>query len=86
MAIKNTDISPLLSEGNNITLSQSGNVITVNTAPSGSNTQIQFNDSGVFAGDTGLTFNKTTDLLTTGAVEITEEEALNCILPTTGSI
>lgn len=34
----------------------------------GSNTQIQFNDSGVLAGDAGLTFNKTTDTLSTNSV------------------
>ena len=33
--------------------------------PGGSNTQIQFNDSGAFAGDSNLTFNKTTDTLKT---------------------
>ncbi len=32
--------------------------------PGGANTQIQFNNSGSFAGDSGLTFNSTTDLLT----------------------
>jgi hypothetical protein len=31
----------------------------------GSNTQVQFNDGGSAAGDTGLTFNKTTDTLST---------------------
>lgn len=31
----------------------------------GSNTQVQFNDAGSFAGDAGLTFNKTTDTLST---------------------
>jgi hypothetical protein len=31
--------------------------------PAGSNTQIQFNDSGAFGGDAGLTYNKTTDKL-----------------------
>ena len=36
----------------------------VNTVPSGSDTQIQFNDSGSFGGDTGLTYNKSTDSLT----------------------
>jgi len=36
----------------------------INTVPSGSDTQIQFNDSGSFGGDTGLTYNKTTDSLT----------------------
>lgn len=35
-----------------------------NTNPGGSNTQVQFNDSGVFGGDANFTFNKTTDTLT----------------------
>jgi hypothetical protein len=33
-------------------------------SPGGSNTQVQFNDSGSFGGDSGLTYNKTTDVLT----------------------
>lgn len=33
--------------------------------PGGSDTQIQFNDGGVFGGDVDLTYNKTTNLLTT---------------------
>lgn len=33
----------------------------------GSDTQLQFNDGGSFAGDSGLTFNKTTNALTIGA-------------------
>lgn len=37
--------------------------------PAGNNTEIQFNDSGVLAADSGLTFNKTTNILSvTGAV------------------
>ena len=32
--------------------------------PAGANTQVQFNDAGSFAGDAGLTYNKTTDALT----------------------
>jgi hypothetical protein len=32
----------------------------------GSDTQVQFNDGGNLAGDSGLTFNKTTDTLTSG--------------------
>jgi hypothetical protein len=32
----------------------------------GSNTQVQFNDAGAFGGDSGFTYNKTTDLLTIG--------------------
>lgn len=34
--------------------------------PGGSNTQVQFNDAGVFGGDDGLQFNKTTNKLTAG--------------------
>lgn len=37
------------------------------TSPGGSDTQVQFNDGGAFGGDSGLTFNKTTNLLTVGA-------------------
>jgi hypothetical protein len=32
--------------------------------PGGSDTQVQFNDGGSFGGDSGLTYNKTTDTLT----------------------
>lgn len=52
---------------NSTSLLGSGN-ITVSATPSGSDTQIQFNDAGVFGGDAQLTFNKTSGLLTvTGA-------------------
>lgn len=34
----------------------------------GSTTQVQFNDAGAMAGDAGLTYNKTTDALTTGSL------------------
>ena len=33
----------------------------------GSNTQVQFNDSGSFGGDSGFTYNKTTDTVTAGS-------------------
>lgn len=39
--------------------------------PGGSDTQVQFNDSSAFGGDAGLVYNKTTDLLTAGAVSLT---------------
>ena len=38
---------------------------TTAAAVGGSDTQVQFNDGGVFAGDAGLVFNKTTNALTT---------------------
>jgi hypothetical protein len=45
-----------------------GNLDLVDTTTAaGSNTQVQFNDGGSLAGDSGLTFNKTTNALTVGA-------------------
>lgn len=41
------------------------------TSPGGADTQVQFNDGGVFAGDSALTWNKTTDRLTSGFITIT---------------
>lgn len=39
--------------------------------PGGSNTQVQFNDSGIFSGSNGLTFNKSTGLVTiTGSLNV----------------
>lgn len=35
--------------------------------PGGNDTYVQFNDGGTFGGDAGLTYNKTTDALTSGA-------------------
>jgi hypothetical protein len=41
------------------------------TTGNSANTQIIFNDAGTLRGDTGLTYNKTTDLLSVGAATIT---------------
>ena len=41
---------------------------TVSANPGGSNTQIQFNNDGEFAGSAGLTFDDSTDTLETGVV------------------
>jgi hypothetical protein len=41
------------------------------TTGNSANTQIIFNDNGVLRGDSGLTYNKTTDLLSVGAATIT---------------
>jgi hypothetical protein len=41
------------------------------TTGNSANTQIIFNDNGVLRGDAGLTYNKTTDLLSVGAATIT---------------
>ena len=42
----------------------SGSGDLIGSAPGGSDTYVQFNDSGNLGGDIGLTFNKTTDALT----------------------
>ena len=39
--------------------------------PGGSSGQVQFNDSGSFGGDSGFTYNKTTDTVTAGAFTTT---------------
>ena len=41
-----------------------GSGTLIGAAPGGSDTQIQFNDGGNLGGDSGLTYNKTTDTLT----------------------
>ena len=61
-----------LAAGSNITLTTNASTDTVTIAasggggtPGGSDTQVQFNDGGsAFGGDSGLTWNKTSDLLT----------------------
>ncbi len=42
-----------------------GSWTAVTASPAGSDTQVQFNDGGALGGDAGLTYNKTTDTLTT---------------------
>jgi len=70
MATANTNTAPILVEGSNITLTQSGQTITITSTgggggtPGGSDTQVQFNDSGAFGGDSGFTYNKTTNTAT----------------------
>lgn len=46
-----------------------------NGTPGGSNTQMQFNDDGVFGGSAALTFDKTTDTLTATTVNIDDINA-----------
>jgi hypothetical protein len=52
--------NPLLKAG----FDQTGNDAA--STPGGSDTQVQFNDAGSLAGDSGLVFNKTTNKLTAG--------------------
>lgn len=41
-----------------------------NGVPGGANTQVQFNDAGVFGGDAGFTYNKNTNILTVDQANI----------------
>jgi hypothetical protein len=53
-----------------------GSGILIGAAPGGSDTQVQFNDGGNLGGDSGLTYNKTTDSLTiTGDLVVNNVEA-----------
>jgi hypothetical protein len=45
--------------------------VTASATPGGSDTQVQFNDGGAMGGDAGLTYNKTTDTLTSGTISNT---------------
>lgn len=50
--------------------------------PGGSDTQVQFNDGGVFGGDAGLTYNKTTDKLTlAGQLDLSGAAAGQIVFP-----
>jgi hypothetical protein len=58
--------------GQVLTANSSGGVFwsSPSAGVAGSNTQIQFNDSGILAGDSGFTFNKDTDTLTVGIATV----------------
>lgn len=63
----NSDSSdlPLAVNGSN-QLTFNGSILSTGgaTPPGGSNTQVQFNDSGAFGGDSGFTYNKSTKEIT----------------------
>lgn len=53
-----------------------------NATPGGSNTQVQFNDSGVFGGDVGFTYNKTTDILNVNNIVVAANVNTNKVTAT----
>ena len=58
-----------------------------NGVPGGSDTQVQFNDGGVFGGDVDFTYNKTSNLLTLGGdINLNDggsfTTTLQCVTPT----
>lgn len=63
-------------DGTNFQLMGGGVASGGGGTPGGSDTQVQFNDAGSFGGDSGLVYNKTTDVLTVaGGVIVTAETA-----------
>lgn len=53
-----------------------------NGTPGGSNTQVQFNDSGTFGGDIGFTYNKSTNILNVDNVVVSANINANKITAT----
>lgn len=68
----------------NLTWAQGGNG-GGNGSPGGANTQVQFNDSGSFGGDSGFTYNKSTNILNVGNIVVSENINANTI-DATGNI
>ncbi len=69
-----TDADTLNFVGSGITATGTGGTKTITVAanaPGGSDTYVQFNDGGTLSGDAGMTYNKTTDVLTVGSITST---------------
>ena len=62
------DGTSYLIAGNNVSITSGSNgSITIESNPGGLDTYVQFNDGGSsFGGDSGMTYNKTTNVLTVG--------------------
>ena len=68
-----TGISVLSSSNGSITISATGGGGT----PGGASTQVQFNDGGSFGGDEGLTYNKSTEVLSANSLQVTGSAGLS---------
>ena len=64
----------VLTAGTNITIVDTGanSTLTVNAIPTAPTSSVQFNDAGVFGGDAGFLYNKTTDTISLGAASTTQ--------------
>jgi hypothetical protein len=65
--------------GNLSWTAQTGNSANSNGVPGGANTQVQFNDGGVFGAVAGFTFNKTTTTLTANNLVATSKANLGAV-------
>jgi len=74
------DGTSYLIAGNNVSITSGSNgSITIESNPGGSNTQVQFNDSGDFNGSSLFTFNKTTGAVTASSFVATVVSASSVV-------
>lgn len=82
MSINGLTGTVTLAAGTNVTLTPSGNTLTINAtqAPGGANTNVQFNNSGTFGGDSGFTYDSIGKVVTlnnpTLATAITPQDSV----------
>lgn len=87
VAGSNVTVTVTGASGSNQTLTIASTGGGGSTSPGGTNTQIQFNDSSAFNGDAGLTYNKTTDVLTvTGGIIATGSINVSGGINSTGNV
>ena len=55
--------------GNLTWMPQAGNILPGNGTPGGANSQVQFNNAGIFGGDPGFTYDRFTDTLAVGNIQ-----------------
>ena len=65
-----TGISITRTDASTITITNTGSGGGGSGTPGGSDTQIQFNDGGVFGGDANLTFDKSTNIFSCNTVDV----------------
>ena len=90
IAIAETATPPALSRTVGVALTTSTLLLAATTAvvtPAGSNTQVQFNDSGVLGGDSGFTYIKATDAVAiAGATTVGGTLGVTGLITSTGGI
>ncbi len=77
--VDGTTIVPLQADATTKRLKVAAVISGGGGTPGGSPGEVQFNDAGTFGGDAGLTYNKTTDVLTAGGVNVTSLTASSAV-------